>query len=104
MSVAKRAKRVAEAATTTPAASAAASNAAGAAGAAAAAAEGDASPSCVLASVVGRTVRKKWPGAGVFSGSVRAPHHAKEGHYVVLWEDGAETVMKDTAISRIIVE
>ena len=67
----------------------------------------DESPSCVVdpvvGPVVGRTVRKKWPGAGVYSGSVRAPHAAKAGHWDVLWEDGAETVVKDTALSKMLV-
>ena len=57
----------------------------------------------VVGPVVGRTVRKKWPGAGVYSGSLRAPHAAKTGHLVVLWEDGAETIVKDTALSKMLV-
>ena len=65
--------------------------------------DADATLSCVVDPVVGRTVRRKWPGAGVFSGSVTAPHAVKEGHYVILWEDGAETTMKDTALSKILV-
>ena len=49
--------------------------------------------------MVGRQVRKKFPGSGLFDGIIES---FKDGRCEIAWEDGAVTSMKDSAVAKIL--
>ena len=50
-------------------------------------------------SLVGRAVRKKFPGSGVFDGNIES---VEDGRCEIAWSDGAVTSMKDSAVAKIL--
>ena len=50
-------------------------------------------------SLVGRAVRKKFPGSGWFDGSIES---VEDGRCEIAWSDGAVTSMKDSAVAKIL--
>ena len=50
-------------------------------------------------SLVGREVRKKFPGSGVFDGVIQS---VVDGRCEIAWEDGAVTSMKESAVAKIL--
>ncbi len=50
-------------------------------------------------SLVGREVRKKFPGSGMFDGVVES---VEEGRCEIAWSDGAVTSMKVSAVAKIL--
>ena len=50
-------------------------------------------------SLVGREVRKKFPGSGVFDGVIQS---VEDGRCEIAWSDGAVTSMKDSAVAKIL--
>ena len=50
-------------------------------------------------SLVGRAVRKKFPGSGWFDGVVES---VEDGRCEIAWSDGAVTSMKDSAVAKIL--
>ncbi len=49
--------------------------------------------------LVGRTVRKKFPGSGVFDGVIQS---VEGGRCEIAWSDGAVTSMKESAVAKIL--
>ena len=52
--------------------------------------------------LVGRAVNKKFPGSGYYDGVVDSIDASKPATYVIVWEDGMTTKMKDTAVQKIL--
>ena len=52
--------------------------------------------------LVGRKVNKKFPGSGYYDGVVDSIDASKPATYVIVWEDGMTTKMKDTAVQKIL--
>ena len=52
--------------------------------------------------LVGRKVNKKFPGSGYYDGVVDSIDATKPATYVIVWEDGMTTKMKDTAVQKIL--
>ena len=50
-------------------------------------------------SLVGRQVRKKFPGSGLFDGVVES---VEDGRCEIAWSDGAVTSMKVSAVAKIL--
>ena len=50
-------------------------------------------------SLVGRQVRKKFPGSGVFEGIIQS---VEDGRCEIAWSDGAVTSMKESAVAKIL--
>ena len=50
-------------------------------------------------SLVGRQVRKKFPGSGMFDGIIES---VADGRCEIAWSDGAVTSMKDSAVAKIL--
>ena len=50
-------------------------------------------------SLVGRAVRKKFPGSGTFDGVIES---VADGRCEIAWSDGAVTSMKDSAVAKIL--
>ena len=50
-------------------------------------------------SLVGRKVRKKFPGSGVFDGVIQS---VEDGRCEIAWSDGAVTSMKVSAVAKIL--
>ena len=51
-------------------------------------------------SLVGRAVRKRFPGSGWFDGIIESV--AEDGRCEIAWSDGAVTSMKDSAVAKIL--
>ena len=51
-------------------------------------------------SLVGREVRKRFPGSGWFDGVIESV--AEDGRCEIAWSDGAVTSMKDSAVAKIL--
>ena len=49
--------------------------------------------------LVGRAVRKKFPGSGMFDGVIQS---VADGRCEIAWSDGAVTSMKDSAVAKIL--
>ena len=52
--------------------------------------------------LVGRAVNKKFPGSGYYDGVVDSIDASKPATYVIVWEDGMTTKLKDTAVQKIL--
>jgi hypothetical protein len=52
--------------------------------------------------LVGRKVNKKFPGSGFYDGVVESIDDSKPATYVIVWEDGMTTTMKDAAVQKIL--
>ena len=63
----------------------------------------DDSPNDIADPFVGRSVRKKFVGAGVFDGVVASAHSTKQGSYIVAWTDGMQTTMRSSALGKCLV-
>ena len=63
----------------------------------------DTSPNDIADPFVGRSVRKKFVGAGVFDGVVASAHSTKRGSYIVAWTDGMQTTMSSSALGKCLV-
>ena len=50
-------------------------------------------------SLVGRQVRKKFPGSGIFDGVIQS---VEGGRCEIAWSDGAVTSMKESAVAKIL--
>ena len=50
-------------------------------------------------SLVGRAVRKKFPGSGMFDGIIQS---VEDGRCEIAWSDGAVTYMKVSAVAKIL--
>ena len=50
--------------------------------------------------MVGRKVRKKFPGSGLFDGVIQSV--AEDGRCEIAWSDGAVTSMKVSAVAKIL--
>ena len=61
------------------------------------------SPNDIADPFVGRSVRKKFVGAGVFDGVVASAHSTKQGSYIVAWTDGMQTTMSSSALGKCLV-
>ena len=57
---------------------------------------------CSRSALVGRAVNKKFPGSGYYDGVVDSIDASKPATYVIVWEDGMTTKMKDTAVQKIL--
>ena len=47
-------------------------------------------------------MNKKFPGSGYYDGVVDSIDASKPATYVIVWEDGMTTKMKDTAVRKIL--